>query len=72
MIMMQGGIGDVKAHELEPPLSDAVGGLSVVDDVSQATRSNDHHGLAIKVVPELALGDEHGIEELLDPWVPGL
>ena len=28
-----GGIGDVKAHELESPLGDTVGGLSVVDDV---------------------------------------
>ena len=28
-----GGIGDVEAHELEPPLGDATGALLVVDDV---------------------------------------
>ena len=67
-----GGIGDVEAHELEPPLGNVAGGLSVVDDVSQATRSNDHHGVAIEVVPELGLGDEHGIEELLNSRIAGL
>ena len=65
-------VGDVKAHEFEPPLGDATGGLTIVDDVPQATRGNDYHRVAIKVMPELALGDEHGVEELLNSQVAGL
>jgi predicted GTPase len=66
------GVGDVKAHELEPPLSNVTDGLLVVDDVPQAARGYDYHGVAVKVMPELSLGDEHGIEELLDSWLVGL
>jgi predicted GTPase len=67
-----GCVGDVEAHELEPPLGDVADGLPVVDDVPQATGGHDHHRVAVEVVPELALGDEHGAEELLDSWVMGL
>jgi predicted GTPase len=47
-------------------------GLLVVDDIPQATRGYDYHGVVVKVMLELSLGDEHGIEELLDSWVVGL
>ena len=67
-----GGVGDVKGHELEPPLGDAAGGLLVFDDVPQATGRHDHHRVGIEVVSELALGDEHGVEDLLDSRVTGL
>ena len=67
-----GGVGDVKGHELEPPLGDAAGGLLVFDDVPQATGRHDHHRVGVEVVPELAHGDERSIEELLDPRVLGL
>ena len=61
-----GGVGDVKAHELEPPLGNVVVGLLVVDDVLHATRGHDHHRVGVEVVLELTLGDEHDIEELMD------
>ena len=48
------------------------GGLPVADDVIQATGRHDHHRVGVEVMPELALSDEHGVEELLDPQVPGL
>ena len=70
--MRCGGVGDVEAHELEPPLGDMAGGLPVADDVIQATGRHDHHRVGVEVVLKLALGDEHGIEELWDPRVPGL
>ena len=58
-----GGIRDVEAHELERPLGDVAGGLPIVDDVPQATRGYDHNRVAIKVMPELQLANEYGIEE---------
>ena len=68
-----GGIGDVKGHKLEPLLGDTAGGLQVVDDVPLAAEGHNHHGVAINVVPELVLGDEHGVEKfLMTFWVAGL
>jgi hypothetical protein len=53
---------DVETHELQSPLGDALRGLTVVDDVTQGPWGHHNDGVAIKVVIELALGVEHGIE----------
>jgi hypothetical protein len=53
---------DVKTHELQSPLGDALRGLIVVDDVTQGPWGHHNDGVAIKVVIELALGVEYGIE----------
>ena len=37
----------------------------VVYDVTQGTRGHDNDGVAINVVTELALGNEHSVEQLL-------
>jgi hypothetical protein len=50
-----GGVGDVKAHELEPPLGNVANRLLVVDDVPQATGRHDHHRVGIEVVWSLRL-----------------
>ena len=56
---------DVEVHELQSPLGDVPGGLIVVYDVTQGTGGHDNDGVAINVVTELALGNEHSVEQLL-------
>ena len=43
-----GGIGDVKAHELEPPLGDAADGLPVIDDIPKPLEDTTTIGWASK------------------------
>jgi hypothetical protein len=67
-----GKVGDVEAHEFETPLGDVARGLAAVDDVPKATRGHHHDRVAVVVVPELAFGDGHSIQEFLDLQVLGL
>ena len=60
------GVDDVETHELEPPFGDVACGLLVVYDVPKAVGGHDHYRVVVEVVPELALGDEHGVEKFLD------
>ena len=62
---------DVETDELQSPLGDAPGGLTVVDDITQGPGGHHNDGVAIKVVTELALGVEHDIEQLLVLQVAG-
>jgi putative heme degradation protein len=47
-------------------------GLEVVDDIPEAAGGHNYDRMAIKVVSELALGDEYDVEEFLDLWVASL
>jgi hypothetical protein len=65
-------VGDVVPHKLQPPLSDATRRLTAIDDVPQGAGGYHRDRVAIKVVTQLALGDEHDIEQILDLRVVGL
>lgn len=66
------GVGDVEAHEFEAPSGNVARRLVIVDDISKANGGHHDDWVAIEVMPKLALGDKHDIEELLDLWVAGL
>ena len=59
-------------HQLERPLHDSSCAISVLDDLAEREGCHDHHRMRLKVVMQLPLGDEDGVQELLDLGVAGL
>ena len=61
-----GDIPDVVAHELKSPLRDSVGGVAVMDDLSEWVRGDDHDLMVGEVVQELLGHHQHGVQKLLN------
>jgi len=59
-------IGEGLPHELDRPLGDPPSGLSILDDLAQQEGRDRRDRMADKVVLQLASGENHSINELLN------
>lgn len=57
--------------EIQCPLNDAPVGILVAQDVPQRKLRNHFYGVGVKVIVQLARGDQDSIQQLLDLWIPG-
>ena len=56
-----GDIPDVMTHELESPLGDLASGVTVMDDLPEWVRGDDHDLVVGEVVQELPGRHQHGV-----------
>ena len=59
-------------HQFKSPLGDSSRCILVLDNLTKRKGCHHRHGVRLKVVAQFSLGDEDGVEELLDLGVAGL
>ena len=66
-----GGALDALPHELKRPFSNSPHGIWVSHHFAERKGHDHHDRMRLEIVPQLALGNQHRVEELLDLGVSG-
>jgi hypothetical protein len=59
-------------HQLECPLHNSPCGVLILDHLAERKGCHDYHQMRLEVVTQFPLGDQDGVQELLDLGIVSL